>query len=244
MDRRSWRSFVRGIGIGVWACAFAGFGPAARAQQDPMQGQTPMPMVGQEFRFVPGSWGLYKLSSAESPQEQKIRFSILDEVKQRKGKAYWMEIEVFTNDQSAVITKILVPDTGEGPGDAQKAYVQIAGYRPFEVPRKYLKPDPKKQQDSVGQFAKFDLAGQPKEKTIAWKGRKLKATTVDAVDAQGRPTQVTISLEAPPLCVVKLDSPDAKMELLDWGTGAKTRIVGKPVGLWRWVWGVAVSGAT
>jgi hypothetical protein len=154
-----------------------------------------------------------------------------------------MEIEVYTNDQPTVVTRVLVPDTGNGPGDVQKAYVQIPAYRPFEVPRKYLKPDPKNKQDAVGQFVKYDLASTPAEKEITWKGRKLKATTVDATDAQGQPTTVTISTEAPPLCVVKMDSPGAKMELLDWGTNAKTKIVGKPVGLWRWVWGVAVNAA-
>lgn len=214
------------------------------ADVDPLQGQQPVPMLGQEFRFVPGSWGVYKLTGKEGTGEHKMYFAVLDEVKQRKGKkAYWMEIEVYTNDQPAVVTRLLVPDTGAGPGDAQKAYVQIAGYRPFEVPRKYLKPNPKKKPEGVGQFAKYDLAGEPSERTIEWKGHSLKATTVDATDAQGTPTKVTISIEAPPLCVVKLESPDAKMELLDWGAGAKTRIVGKPVGMWRWVWGVAVQAA-
>lgn len=210
---------------------------------DPLQGQKPVPIVAQGFRFVPGAWGLYQMKGGDDPQETKIYFAILDEVKQRKGKAYWMEIEVYTNDQPAVVTRILVPDTGEGPGDAHKAYVQVAGYRPFEVPRKYLRPDPKKKQDSVGRFIKYDLAGAPKEKTITWKGRKVKATFGEAVDEQGRPTQVTLSPEAPPLCVVKLESPAAQMELLDWGAGAKTKIVGKPVGLWRWIWGVAVSAS-
>lgn len=243
MNPRFLRSFVRWAGVAMLGCFLMGSVARAAEKQDPMQGQKPIPMVSGEFRFVPGSWGLYKLKSADDPQEYKMYFAILDEVKQRKGKAYWMEIEVYTNDQPAVVTRVLVPDTGEGPGDALKAYVQITGYRPFEVPGKYLKPDPKKNQDGVGQFVKYDLAGQPEAKEITWKGRKLKATTVDATDAQGQPTTVTISTEAPPLCVVKMDSPQAKMELLDWGTGAKTKIVGKPVGLWRWVWGVAVSAA-
>ena len=66
---------------------------------------------------------------------------------------------------------------------------------------------------------------------------------MEAIDPQGRPATATISREAPPLCVVKLDSPDTRMELLDWGTGAKSKLTGKPVGLWRWVWGVAWQAA-
>ena len=243
MNKRFTGSFVRWVGVGMVGGFFMVSSARAAEQKDPMQGQKPMPMVAGEFRFVPGAWGMYKLKSADDPQEYKMYFAILDEVKQRKGKAYWMEIEVYTNDQPAVVTRVLVPDTGEGPGDALKAYVQLTGYRPFEVPGKYLKPDPKKKQEGVGQFVKYDLAGQPEENEIEWQGRKLKATTVDATDAQGQPTTVTISTEAPPLCIVKMDSPQAQMELLDWGTGAQTKIVGKPVGLWRWVWGVAVSAA-
>lgn len=241
MKNLLFRSTGRWLGMSL--LFLGGQRASAVAQQgpDPMQGQTPAPMVAQEFRFVPGSWGLYKLTHGDDPQETQMYFAILDEVRQRRRTAYWMEIEVESAESPKVVTRLLVPDTGEGPGDAQKAYVQIEGYRPFEVPRKYLKPDPKKTQDSVGQFAKFDLKGDPKEKAITWKGRKLKATTVDTVDAQGRPTQITISLDAPPLCIVKLNSPEANMELLDWGTGAKTKIEGKPVGMWRWVWGVAAQ---
>ena len=243
MKRHLLRCLVGRAGVAMAGAFFMVSTAGATEKQDPMQGQKPVPMVSGEFRFVPGSWGMYKMKSADDPQEYKMHFAILDEVKQRKGKAYWMEIEVYTNDQPAVVTRVLVPDTGEGPGDAQKAYVQITGFRPFEVPGKYLKPDPKKKQDGVGQFVKYDLAGTPAEQTITWNGRKLQATTVEAANAQGQPTTVTISTETPPLCVVKLDSPQAQMELLDWGTGARTKIVGKPVGLWRWIWGVAVPAS-
>jgi len=208
-----------------------------------LQGQRPVPMVGSEFRFVPGSWGRYRLVGRDHPEGSEMWFAVLDEVKQRKGRAYWIEIETFTNSRSAVVTRLLVPDTGAGPGEAQKAYVQIAGYRPFEVPRKYLRPDPKKGQEQVGQFARYDVVGTPAETNIPWAGRTLRAVTVQARDGQGALTTVVASRDAPPLCVVKLDAPGAEMELLDWGAGARTRIVGKPVGMWRWVWGVAVQAA-
>jgi hypothetical protein len=216
---------------------------AAQEGPDPMQGQKPVPIVGSEFRFVPGSWGVYTLKNVADKQEYQMRFSILDQVKQRKGKAYWMEIEIESADNPTVITRMLVPDTGNGPGDPTKAYVQIDGYRPFEIPRKYLRPDPKAKQEPVGQFIPFELVGDPETKTLQWKGRSLEATTVEATDEQGRSTTVVASLDAPPLGIVKLNSPDVKMELLDWGDGAATRITGKPVGLWRWVWGVAVTAA-
>ncbi len=229
-----------------WVALFVGASAVfASAQQspDPMQGQKPIPMLSEEFRFVPGSWGLYRLKSTGEVAEAQMYFAILDEVKQRKGTAYWMEVEVSVKGQPTVVTKILAPDTGNGPGDAKKAYVQISGYRPFEVPRKYLNPNPKKNQPTVGQYARYDLLGEPKQIDLTWKGRALKAMTVDAKDSEGRPTSILLSLEAPPLCLVKVDSPEADMELLDWGMNAKTKIVGKPVGLWRWIWGLIFTAA-
>lgn len=239
MKKSHFCSFVQWVVLG--SVGFIFLSPSAVRGQEPMQGQTPVPMMGSEFRFVPGTWGMYKLTGTGDMPESKMVFSVLDEVKQRKGKAYWMEIEIYTNDQPAVVTRILVPDTGDGPGEAIEACVQITGYRPFKVPRKYLKADSKNEQEQVGQFLRYDPAGTPKAKNIEWKGRTLKASTVDVTDAQGNPSTVTISMDAPPLCIVMLDSSEVKMELLDWGTGATTKITGQPVGLWRWIGGVIMD---
>lgn len=215
----------------------------ARAETNPMQGQRSLPMMGAEFRFVPGTWGTYRLLDKAAGQENMMYFAVLEEVRQRKGKAYWMEIEVVSTNNPVVVTRLLVPDTGEGPGEAQKAYVQISGYRPFEVPKKYLKPSKQKSQEQVGQFERYEPAGEPKGKTIKWKGRSLDAVIVDAKDPQGQPVTVTVSEATPPLCIVNMEAPSVTMELLDWGTGARTKIQGKPVGMWRWIFGVTMQAA-
>ncbi|NLD90585.1 MAG: hypothetical protein GX634_09645 [Lentisphaerae bacterium] len=237
-SRKSWAYWLWTVVIGLGLLA-----PVARSAEDPLQGQQPVPMFGNEFQFIPGVWGRYRLTGKEVPAGSQMYFAVLEKVPQCKGQAFWIEVEVYTNGHSAVVTRLLVPDTGAGPGDAHKAYVQITGYRPFEVPRKYLRAYPKQPQKQVGRFQKYNLAGEPKESALTWRGRPLKVTTVEAIDPQGRPATATISREAPPLCVVKLDSPDTRMELLDWGTGAKSKLTGKPVGLWRWVWGVAWQAA-
>lgn len=211
-------------------------------EKDPMAGQQPIPMMEDEFQFKSGTWARYRFKPVDQPQSE-LEFSILDKVKQRRGTAWWMEIEMKPEETDDVVTRVLLPETENGPGDALKAIVQIEGYRPFEVPRKYLKPNPKKATEQVGEFAKFTPKGTPKAKHFTCNGRTVIGTTVETLDAEGRPVKVDLSPDVPPLGIVAIYGPDITMELLDWGTNAETKISGKPVGLWRWVWGVAVSAA-
>jgi len=207
---------------------------------DPMSGQQAIPMMEDEFQFIPGTWALYKLIPKEGPESQ-MRFSVLEEVKQRRGRAFWIEIEIVSSTNPTVVTRVLLPETDNGPGDAQKAYVQIEGYRPFEVPRKYMKSNPKKKQQGVGEFTTFESIGEPEDDTIEWKGKTYSISVVSALDQNGNPVTVATSKDIPPLGILLVDSVDMKMELIDWGTDAETRIVGKPVGLWRWIFGLVVN---
>lgn len=52
---------------------------------------------------------------------------------------------------------------------------------------------------------------------------------------------ITPSADTPPLGVVTLESDQMKMELMDWGTGAKTRMTGWPVGMRCWIWRVILK---
>jgi hypothetical protein len=216
---------------------------AATPEKDPMEGQQPIPMMGDSFQFKPNTWARYSFKPAGQPSSE-LEFSILDEVRNRRGNAWWMEIEINSTDTDDVVTRVLLPETEDGPGDALKAIVQIEGYRPFEVPRKYLKPNPKKKTEQVGELATFTPKGEPQAKQFTCNGRTINGTSVEALDAEGRTVKVDLSPEVPPLGIVGIYGEGiTTMELLDWGTGAETKITGKPVGLWRWVWGVAVSAA-
>lgn len=209
-----------------------------------IQGQKPVPMIADGFRFQPGTWAVYSVEPKGTAETYRVYFSVLGEVAQKKGKAYWMEIEVTTTGTPAVVTRMLSPDTGKGPGDVQEAIVQVAGYRPFTVPRKYLKPDPKNDSEQVGQFVRFNMPAEPAVRTINWRGREVQAVEVRVTDPERRPVQVLVSEDAPPLCILRFDGPDATMELLEWGVGAKTKITGKPVGMWRWMAGLFSSAVT
>jgi len=237
------KAITRWIGTGILlGLCLSSVVWAAAPAQDPMGGQQAVPMMEDEFQFIPGTWGLYKLTPQEGSESQ-MRFSVMEEVRQRRGRAFWVEIEIASSTNPTVVTRVLLPETESGPGDAKKAYVQIEGYRPFEVPRKYLRPNQKKKQEGVGEFTKFKTLGEPEEKTVEWKGRTLQATVVKSRDQDGNPVTVTISKEAPPLSILMMDSSAVGMELLDWGTGAETQLTGKPIGLWRWVFGLVVNAA-
>jgi hypothetical protein len=212
-----------------------------------IQGQKPVPLFTDGFRFQPGTWGIYDVQPKGTAATHRIYFAVLEEVTQKKGKAYWMEVEVTTADTPAVVTRLLLPATTNGPGDALEAIVQVAGYRPFTVPRRYLKPDPKSKSAQVGQFIRFTMPTGPVVQSIDWKGRTVRAMDIKVMDANEQPVQVVVSEEVPPLCILRFDSPDTLMKLVDWGNGAKTKIIGKPVGMWRWIMGLfgsAMSGST
>lgn len=215
----------------------------AAPEQDPMAGQQPIPMMAGEFQFRSGTWARYLFKPSDQPSSE-LEFSILDQVKQRRGTAWWMEIDITSKETDDVVTRVLLPETDKGPGDALKAIVQIEGYRPFEVPRKYLKPDPKKADaNPVGDFTVYTPTGDPVAKQFTCNGRTINGMTVEALDPDGRPITIDVSPDVPPLGIVAVHSPNVSMDLLDWGDNAKTKISGKPVGLWRWVFGVAINAA-
>lgn|GEM_PF-440302 len=228
--KRRWGSLGLSTLLGLSSVVFAG---PESAQQ-----QKPVPMMGSEFRFMPGTWSLYTVTDTREQQTYTMRVSVLDSVSQRRATAYWLEIEILSSHHPDVVTRLLVPDTGQGPGDAQKAYVQVAGYPPFEVPRHQLRADRKKDNGQTGPFLTYELVRRPDEKTLAWKGRTIKATTVEAIDPHAQPATVVVSRDAPPLGIVELTTPEVRMELLNWGTGATTKITEKPTGLWRWMWNI------
>lgn len=234
---------MKRIWVASALCATLCLAHAARAGAgaEPAHQQTPVPLMGSAFQFVPGTWGRYSLSNRVDGQAYMMRFSVLDEVRRRGAKSYWIEVEIFTNEQPVVVTRMLVPDTGRGPGEVQQAVVQVAGFPPFDVPRRHLRSDSPK---ADGQFLNYETAVPATESTLEWKGRTIKTQTISALKEQSAPARIVLSADAPPLCIVELDTAEAQMELLDWGTGAQSAITEKPTGLIRWLWRVIRQAAT
>ena len=190
-----------------------------------------------QFDFTPGRWALYDLKDLRSNVTARLYFSVLEPEKQRKGMASWMEVEVKTPDQPTVVTRFLAPQMPTGPGEAIKAIVQVGKMDPFVVPSRYLKPDKTTGAAQVGAVQPLDLKTNPPEwstRTIA--GKEVRIGTVKATDAEGRAITAVIGEQVGPLGLVEYTDPDREMRLVDWGTGATTKMTGKPVGMIRWIW--------
>ncbi len=193
--------------------------------------------ISGQFDFTPGRWAMYDLKDLRSNVTARLYFSVLETEKQRKGAASWMEVEVVSPGQPAVVTRFLAPQTAAGPGDALKAIVQVGKMDPFVVPSRYLKPDKTTGAAQVGAVQPLDLKANPPQwstRTIA--GKEVRVGTVKAKDADGRDITAAIGEQVGPLGLVEYADPDREMRLVDWGTGATTKLTGKPVGMIRWIW--------
>jgi hypothetical protein len=161
------------------------------------------------------------------------RLLITEETTKGRTPVCWMEIGVESGTNPAVVTRMLVEKTPQGPGRAYEAMVQIEGFDPFAIPGRYLKRD---SDAKVGDFKPLELTVPASKEKMVWMGREILASKVEAKDAEGRKVAVIFSEDLPPLGLVSVLSPDIEMKLEDWGTGAKSRITGKPVGFYRWLW--------
>lgn len=204
---------------------------AARAAE--IEGQKPVMIVGDSFRFVPGSWAVYSMKELKSNTTSRMYFALNEDEKRGRTPACWMEIGVESTNNPGVVTRLLVEKTPQGPGRALAAIVQVEGFDPFVIPGRYLKSDSK---EKVGDFQPLDVSVPASKEIVSWLGRKIRASKVVAKDGQGRPVKVIVSEEFPPLGLVSVESPEVEMKLEDWGTGAKSRITGKPIGFYRWIW--------
>lgn len=208
-------------------------GLLATARGAEVQGQKPVPLVGESFRFVPGAWAVYFVKEIRSNTTSTMYFAVTEETTRGRTPACWMEIGVESGTNPAVVTRMLVEKTPQGPGRAFAAVVQIEGFDPFAIPGRYLKSDA---EERVGDFRPLELTVPASKEKMTWMGKEILACKVEARDAEGRRADVIFSEDLPPLGLVSVESPDVEMKLEDWGTGAKTRISGKPVGFYRWLW--------
>jgi len=217
----------------VVCCAVFSF-----AAQDQMPRQRPMPVIKDTFSFVPGSWADYNLF--DKKEKETIRMYIATLEKEIvKGVPYsWLEIEVETKDTPVVVTKVLAEETKDGPGKIMKAIVHVAGYSPFNVPKKYLEgPD-----QQVGQFDTAQILKRLEQKTIVHKGRSISAMTVEAEDSKGGKTEATISVQILPIAIYQAETDDMRMTLTDFGSGAKSKITEAPISFTMWIFETIMKG--
>lgn len=215
----------------VLAAAAAAFMTAAPASSADIEGQRPLMIVGDTFRFTPGAWADYFIHDRARKEYYRMTIATLERVSRDGKPCSWMEIAVNPEKDPAVVTRLLVEETKTGPGEIHEVIVQVRGYDPFTVPEGFYKG----QEKEVGNFRGTAVAKRIDRRVIPVAGRSVRAWDVEAVDAAGEVMTALVSEEVAPIGVVLAESPQVDMVLSDWGTGAKSRIEGTPVNFYVWL---------
>jgi len=204
---------------------------AATAHGADVEGQRPLMIVGDAFRFTPGAWSDYLIHDRAKKEYYRMTVATLERIDRDGKPCSWMEIGVTPEKDPPVVTRFLVEETKTGPGEIYEVIVQVRGCEPFTVPESFYKGEEK----DVGNFKGTAVATRIDRRVIPVAGRNVRAWDVEAVDAAGDVTAALVSEEVAPIGVVLAESPQVDMVLSDWGTGAKSRIEGTPVNFYVWL---------
>ena len=204
--------------------------PGAALAAD-IQGQKPVMFIGNAFQFVPGAWSSYYVHDKEKNEHYIMHMATLERLKQDGKQCSWMEIEMLPESGPSVVTRLLVEETKQGPGDLLEVIVQVKGYSPFTVPRKYYEGENKE----VGEFRTTQIAKRIARRTFDLSGRSIAAWEVEAVDDKGNMTEALVSEQVLPIGVIMAETSQAGMYLKDWGLSAKSKISGTPINFYLWL---------
>ncbi|HEX9901555.1 MAG TPA: hypothetical protein VGB72_01715 [Acidobacteriota bacterium] len=206
--------------------------PAAAAEaKKTIPGQQSMVIIEGNFQFIPGSWADYTILDKAKNETYRMLMSVLDQENYKGLPCRWLEIEVAMKDQPTVVTRILAAETKNGPGDLQKAVIQVEGYSPFNVPRKFLQG----KDQEVAKVEPARVVKRLERKTLSHLGKTIQAWVVEAQTAQGQNVSAVVSEELPPFCLYQAETEDTRLTVNDWGLGAKTRIIGEPTSFFLWI---------
>ena len=204
---------------------------SALAGQDAIPGQKPMLLLDNAFQFISGSWADYTYFDKQKNESTRLYFSFLERESVKSVPYIWMEIEAAVKGSPVVVTRVLIQEKSAAPFRIDQAIVQVQGYSPFTVPKKYLEG----QDQQVGQFQTAHIVRQLGQQVIEHKGQKINAITAEGATDQGDKVTVTYSLELPPIAVYQAESKDFRLSVNDWGMNARTKINGTPESFFMWI---------
>ncbi|HEY3277687.1 MAG TPA: hypothetical protein VGJ94_13800 [Syntrophorhabdaceae bacterium] len=223
-------AYGRRAGMGLFGfillCSLCTAAPCAE-----IGGQKPVMLIGEVFRFVPGSWAIYSIHDRVKNERYRMYISTLEKAKCEEKTCSWMEVEVAPESGASVASRFLVEETKDGPGRLFEVIIQIKDYIPFMVPRKLYEG----KEREVGDFQNSYVAKRVGRKTILWEGKSITVTEVEATDKKARKISALVSEEVPPLGIVKAEAEKTDIFLEKWGEGAKTKMEGTPVNLALWL---------
>ena len=205
-----------------------------------IQGQKPFMFIGDTFQFAPGAWTSYYIHDKAKNEHYIMHMATLERTKQDGKPCSWMEIEMLPENGPAVVTRLLVEETKQGPGDLQDVIVQVKGYSPFTVPRKYYEGENKE----VGEFRTTQITKRIVRRTFQLSGRSISAWEVEAVDDKGNISEAIVSEQILPIGVIMAETNQVGMYLKDWGMSAKSKIDGAPMNFYLWLMMQVGAGLT
>ena len=218
------------------AVAFVLTGAVPVAGQE-IKGQRPVMMIGDVFQFNEGSWATYTLHDKKDDSYYSMTMSILESVRRNGKDCAWMEVEIET-EKELVVTRFLTEKTKTGPGDLFEVIVYVYGLDPFSIPHSMLKDANKE----VPPLQAGHVTKRIEQRQMSFGGESLDVWTVEGTDSQGKAMSAMVSLDVAPISVLLADTAEASMYLEAWGSGATTRIKGKPKGFLTWVMGLIGKG--
>ena len=215
-----------------WLTLIVLFFATNMASADDIKGQKPVLLIGDSFQFIKGAWASYQVVDQAKGEQYRMWIATLDKKDRGKKPSSWMEVEVEMPGHPVVVTRFLVRETKQGPGDLLDVIVQMKGYSPFKVPEKYYKGEKNKE---VGKFEVAQTVTRLAERTMSLRGRELTVVDVEALDRQGGTLKATVSESVPPIGLVAADANGVKMQLDDWGMAATSHIEGTPINFYLWL---------
>ena len=141
-------------------------------------------------------------------------------------------------DGVVITSRFLVEETKDGPGELFEVIVQIKGYAPFVVPRKFYEGKEKE----IGDFQTSYVARRGARKTVVVNEKPVPVWEVDATDKKDRRIKALVSDRVPPLGVVKAATREDGNRPRGMGTGASSKIEGTPINFFLWL--ITAAGQT
>ncbi|RPI21148.1 MAG: hypothetical protein EHM61_25460 [Acidobacteria bacterium] len=198
----------------------------------PIPGQKQFIVIDDSFRFIQGAWASYTILEKAKQQDYTMQIAVLEHVVKKGKPLTWMEVAVEMPGQPGVVTRMLVEETPQGPGEISEMIVQVAGYSPFRVPKKYYN-DPKTRQ--AGAVQTVVSRKRLNKCDVDCGGQTVSAWELEAEAADGTPIRAVVSEEVAPIGVCFAETADVAMRLTARGSDAKTGIHGSPRSFTLWI---------
>jgi hypothetical protein len=199
------------------------------AQAQPTNAQIPgMPKLYGEFKMPEvGSYATYKVVQTENKVERITKLSIVGTEKSEEGDLYWYEVsETNPKNGEVVIVKMLISGNPQEIGTIQRMVMKSGKEAATELPPEIL---------AMINAAPPDTAkpAKPKMKNLGTEKVKVQDKTLECAHMQyisgdEKPTEVWTNIEIPLFGMVKSTSATTTMELMEYGTDAKSAIKEKP----------------